>query len=107
MLFAFILAANWSSPISDIDPPTAHIETDAALALIVFFCGDLFRHSRTRCRWLSEDFCRAEHRHDSAHAFSLIVRLFGNLPHSIRRASTWADAAPAARSCDSSITAVF
>jgi F-type H+-transporting ATPase subunit a len=36
MLFAFILAANWSSPISDIDPPTAHIETDAALALIVF-----------------------------------------------------------------------
>jgi hypothetical protein len=66
------------SLIPDIDPPTAHIETDAALALIVF-CGDLFRHSPTRCRWLSEDFCRAEHRHDSAHAFSLIVRLFGNL----------------------------
>jgi F-type H+-transporting ATPase subunit a len=36
MLFAFILAANWSSLIPDIDPPTAHIETDAALALVVF-----------------------------------------------------------------------
>jgi hypothetical protein len=36
-LFLFILAANWSSLIPGIDPPTAHLETDAALGLIVFF----------------------------------------------------------------------
>src|SRR5271167_107688 len=36
-LFVFILAANWSSLIPGVDPPTAHIETDAALGLIVFF----------------------------------------------------------------------
>jgi F-type H+-transporting ATPase subunit a len=36
-LFIFILVANWSSMIPGIEPPTAHIETDAALGLIVFF----------------------------------------------------------------------
>jgi F-type H+-transporting ATPase subunit a len=36
-LFLFILTANWSSLIPGIEPPTAHIETDAALGLIVFF----------------------------------------------------------------------
>ena len=35
-LFAFILLANWSSVVPGIEPPTAHIETDAALAAIVF-----------------------------------------------------------------------
>jgi F-type H+-transporting ATPase subunit a len=34
-LFLFILVANWSSLIPGVEPPTAHIETDAALALIV------------------------------------------------------------------------
>jgi F-type H+-transporting ATPase subunit a len=36
-LFLFILAANWSSLIPGIEPPTGRIETDSALALIVFF----------------------------------------------------------------------
>jgi F-type H+-transporting ATPase subunit a len=36
-LFLFILAANWSSLIPGVEPPTAHIETDAALGTIVFF----------------------------------------------------------------------
>ncbi|MEH6646737.1 F0F1 ATP synthase subunit A [Sulfitobacter sp.] len=35
-LFIFILAANWSSLIPGIEPPTAQLETDAALALLVF-----------------------------------------------------------------------
>lgn len=32
----FILAANWSSLVPGVEPPTAALETDAALALIVF-----------------------------------------------------------------------
>ena len=35
-LFVFIFVANWSSLVPGIEPPTAHIETDAALALLVF-----------------------------------------------------------------------
>ena len=45
-LFLFILAANWSSLVPGVEPPTAHIETDAALGLIVFCCDHLFRHPR-------------------------------------------------------------
>lgn len=36
-LFVFILLANWSSLVPGIDPPTAQLETDAALAVLVFF----------------------------------------------------------------------
>lgn len=35
-LFVFILMANWSSLLPGIEPPTAKLETDAALAVIVF-----------------------------------------------------------------------
>lgn len=35
-LFVFILVANWSSLVPGIDPPTAKLETDAALAVLVF-----------------------------------------------------------------------
>jgi F-type H+-transporting ATPase subunit a len=35
-LFAFIFVANWSSVVPGIEPPTAHLETDAALAFLVF-----------------------------------------------------------------------
>jgi len=35
-LFLFILVCNWSSLLPGVEPPTAHVETDAALALIVF-----------------------------------------------------------------------
>jgi F-type H+-transporting ATPase subunit a len=85
-LFVFILAANWSSLIPGVDPPTAHIETDAALGLIVFFAIIYFG---IRARGLGgylktfadptivmiplnivETFTRT---------FSLIVRLFGNV----------------------------
>jgi F-type H+-transporting ATPase subunit a len=85
-LFLFILAANWSSLIPGIEPPTARIETDAALAVIVFFAIIWFG---IRARGLggylktfaeptflmiplnvAETFTRT---------FSLIVRLFGNV----------------------------
>lgn len=34
-ILVFILVANWSGVIPGVEPPTAHLETDAALALIV------------------------------------------------------------------------
>ena len=85
-LFLFILAANWSSLIPGIDPPTAHLETDAALGLIVF-CAIVYFGIRARgvAGYLKtfaeptiimiplnvvETFTRT---------FSLIVRLFGNI----------------------------
>jgi F-type H+-transporting ATPase subunit a len=36
-LFLFILVANWSSLVPGVAPPTAQLETDAALAILVFF----------------------------------------------------------------------
>ncbi len=85
-LFIFILAANWSSLVPGIEPPTAHIETDAALGLIVF-CAIVYFGIRARGIGgylktfaepsvvmiplnLVETFTRT---------FSLIVRLFGNV----------------------------
>jgi F-type H+-transporting ATPase subunit a len=35
-LFVFIFVANWSLLVPGVEPPTAHLETDAALALLVF-----------------------------------------------------------------------
>jgi F-type H+-transporting ATPase subunit a len=85
-LFLFILAANWSSLIPGVEPPTAHIETDAALGLIVFFAIIYFGiRARGLVGYLKtfaepslvmiplnivETFTRT---------FSLIVRLFGNI----------------------------
>ena len=85
-LFLFILAANWSSLIPGVDPPTAHLETDAALGLIVFFAIIYFGiRARGFGGYLKtfadptivmiplnvvETFTRT---------FSLIVRLFGNI----------------------------
>jgi F-type H+-transporting ATPase subunit a len=85
-LFIFILIANWSSLIPGVEPPTAHIETDAALGLIVF-CSIIYFGIRARGVGgylrtfaeptilmvplnLVETFTRT---------FSLIVRLFGNV----------------------------
>ena len=85
-LFLFILAANWSSLVPGVEPPTAHIETDAALGLIVF-CSIIYFGIRARGFGgylktfaepsivmiplnIVETFTRT---------FSLIVRLFGNV----------------------------
>jgi F-type H+-transporting ATPase subunit a len=85
-LFLFILAANWSSLIPGVEPPTAHIETDMALGLIVLISIFYFGiRARGLTGYLAtfaepsvvmiplnvvETFTRT---------FSLIVRLFGNI----------------------------
>lgn len=85
-LFLFILSANLCSLVPGIEPPTAHIETDAALGLIVFFAIIYFGiKARGLAGYLKtfaeptlimiplniiETFTRT---------FSLIVRLFGNV----------------------------
>lgn len=85
-LFLFILTANWSSLIPGIAPPTAHIETDAALALIVFVSIAWFGiRARGPLGWLASF---AEPNlvmvplnlvESVTRTFSLLVRLFGNV----------------------------
>src|SRR6202030_1728197 len=41
-LFVFIFVANWSSLIPGVEPPTAHLETDMALAFLVFLAVIVF-----------------------------------------------------------------
>jgi F-type H+-transporting ATPase subunit a len=85
-LFLFILTANWSSLIPGIEPPTAHLETDAALAGIVFVAIMWFGiRARGVGGWLSSF---AEPNllllplnlvESITRTFSLLVRLFGNV----------------------------
>ncbi len=85
-IFLFTLVSNWSSLIPGIEPATAHIETDAAMALIIFVAtigwgvrtrgvgGYLATYAEPT--WVMiplnivEQFTRT---------FSLIVRLYGNV----------------------------
>ena len=85
-IFLFILFANWSSLIPGVEPPTSHLETDTALALIVFF-ATIFCGIRTRGlaaylatfaepSWIMIPLNLVE---QITRTFSLIVRLFGNI----------------------------
>lgn len=85
-IFLFILIANWSSLIPGVEPPTAHLETDAALAGIVLI-ATVFHGLRTRGAlgylrsfaepaWFMAPLTLAE---QLTRAFSMIVRLFGNV----------------------------
>ena len=85
-LFLFILTSNWSSLLPGVEPPTAHVETDAALALIVF-CATIFYGVRTRGlrsylatfaepTWVMIPLNVVE---QITRTFSLVVRLFGNV----------------------------
>jgi F-type H+-transporting ATPase subunit a len=85
-LFVFIFVANWTTLIPGVEPPTAHLETDAALALLVFVAiiafgiraGGLGGYLATFATPsivmvplnLIESITRT---------FSLLVRLFGNV----------------------------
>ena len=85
-LFIFILAANWSSLVPGVEPPTAHLETDVALAGIVFVAavgfgvrarglGGYLRSFASPTPFMiplniAETFTRS---------FSMSVRLFGNV----------------------------
>jgi len=85
-IFLFTLLSNWSSLIPGVEPPTAHIETDAAMALIVFLATIFFG---IRARGLKEYLATyAEPTwvmiplnivEQFTRTFSLIVRLFGNV----------------------------
>ena len=85
-IFLFVLAANWSGLVPGIEPPTAHLETDAALAGIVFFAIIVFGLRARGVRgylatfaepgWLMVPLNLVE---QITRTFSLMVRLFGNV----------------------------
>jgi len=85
-LFLYIFTANWSSLVPGVEPPTAAIETDAALALIVFAAVILFG---VRTRGLGGYLRSFAHPNvimvplnvleSITRTFSLVVRLFGNI----------------------------
>jgi F-type H+-transporting ATPase subunit a len=85
-IFVFVLIANWSSLVPGVEPPTAHLETDAALALVVFcatigfgirmrgFAGYLKTFAEPS--WVMIPLNLVE---QITRTFSLILRLFGNI----------------------------
>ena len=85
-LFVFIFVANWSSLIPGVEPPTAHIETDAALALLVFIAviwfgiraGGVGGYLSTFA-WPNPIMIPLNFIESLTRTFSLLVRLFGNV----------------------------
>jgi len=85
-IFLFVLVANWTSLVPGVEPPTAHIETDAALALIVFAATTWFGVATRGLNgylatyaepsWVMIPLNLVE---QITRTFSLIVRLFGNV----------------------------
>lgn len=85
-LFIFIFAANWSSLVPGVEPPTAHLETDAALALLVFLAVIWFGVKAVGVRGYLATFASPNpvmiplnFIESITRAFSLLVRLFGNV----------------------------
>ena len=85
-LFVFIFAANWSSLVPGVEPPTAHIETDAALALLVFVAIIVFGIRAGGVRGYLATFAQPtplmiplNFVESLTRTFSLLVRLFGNV----------------------------
>lgn len=85
-LFLFILTANWSSLVPGVEPPTAHLETDAALALIVFVAIPWFGIRARGLRGYLAIFAEPTLLmvplnlvETITRTFSLLVRLFGNV----------------------------
>ncbi len=85
-LFLFVLAANWIAVIPGVEPPTAHLETDAALAATVFVAtigygiraNGLWGYLRTFAEpsWVMVPLNLVE---QITRTLSLMVRLFGNV----------------------------
>jgi F-type H+-transporting ATPase subunit a len=85
-LFLFILVANWSSMIPGVEPPTAHIETDVALGVIVFMAIIYFGIRARGLRGYLKTFAEPSIVmiplnvvETFTRTFSMIVRLFGNI----------------------------
>ncbi len=85
-LFLFIALANLTALVPGLEPPTAHIETDAALAIIVFFAVHWFGvqaeglggylASFAKPTWLMLPLNLLS---EVTRTFSMMVRLFGNI----------------------------
>lgn len=85
-LFCFIFVANWSALIPGVEPPTAHLETDAALALLVFLAVIWFGIRAGGLRGFLRTFASPSpvmiplnFVESITRTFSLLVRLFGNV----------------------------
>lgn len=85
-LFLFIASANMLSLIPGLEPPTAHIETDAALAAIVFCAVHVFGVRTRGLGGYLADFAKPTWImlplnlvSEVTRTFSLMVRLFGNI----------------------------
>ena len=85
-LFIFIFVANWSTLVPGIQPPTANLETDAALALLVFLAVIWFGIRAGGVRGYLATFASPNpvmiplnFVESLTRTFSLLVRLFGNV----------------------------
>lgn len=85
-LFLFILVANWSSLIPGVEPPTAKLETDAALAILVFLSVIWFGISAGGVGGWLKSFAAPNPvmiplnmLESVTRVFSMFVRLFGNV----------------------------
>jgi F-type H+-transporting ATPase subunit a len=85
-LFTFIFVANWCTLIPGVEPPTAHLETDAALALLVFLAVIWFGVRAGGLRGYLATFASPSpimiplnFIESITRTFSLLVRLFGNV----------------------------
>lgn len=85
-LFVFILVANWSSLLPGIQPPTAQLETDAALAALVFVSVIWFGIKSAGPAGYLRSFTRPNPvmiplniLQSLTRVFSMFVRLFGNV----------------------------
>lgn len=85
-LFVFVFVSNWSSLVPGIEPPTAQLGTDAALALLVFLSVIWFGVRTVGVRGYLATFAAPNpimiplnFIESITRAFSLLVRLFGNV----------------------------
>ncbi len=85
-LFLFIVVANLSAMIPGVSPPTAHLETDAALAAIVFLSVHVYGIATHGVRGYLRGFTKPNLLllplnlvGEITRTFSLMVRLFGNI----------------------------
>jgi F-type H+-transporting ATPase subunit a len=85
-LFVFILFANWASLVPGIEPPTARLETDAALAVLVFLSVIWFGVRGAGVLGYLKSFAAPNPvmiplnmLESVTRVFSMFVRLFGNV----------------------------
>lgn len=85
-LFIFIAGCNLLALVPGLEPPTAHLETDAALAVIVFCAVHVFGVRARGLKGYLADFAKPAWImlplnvvSEFTRTFSLMVRLFGNI----------------------------